>query len=419
MASFGLPVSSPIPLGLYLHFPWCVSKCPYCDFNSHALRADWLEAAYVEALCVDLEQQLTTRQALLGSRSIETVFMGGGTPSLFSPESIERVLVSARRWLPFAADVEITLEANPGTIEHGRFAEYAAIGINRISLGAQSFDAGALRRLGRVHSPADTCRAVDELRAAGLANFNLDLMYGLPGQDVEGALRDVRQALALAPAQISHYQLTLEPGTVFAAQPPAGLPGDDRCWEMLERCAERLSTAGYERYEVSAYAQPGRRCAHNLLYWGFGDYLGVGAGAHGKLSGLQSASGELAIWRSTQQRDPRRYQRDPAAGLVWQMVEPAQRPFEFMLNALRLVEGFDMRQFESRTGLPWQTVAPIIARQSASGWLESSAAGSVRPSVRGLQFLNELLLDYLSLGPSTAMHSGGKFAPGPDSRQFL
>jgi oxygen-independent coproporphyrinogen-3 oxidase len=333
--------------------------------------------------------------------------MGGGTPSLFPPAAIAQLLLTVRRNLVVAPDAEITLEANPGTIERGKFAEYAAAGVNRISLGAQSFDAATLRVLGRVHAPADTLRAVEELRAAGIDNFNLDLMYGLPGQDLQGALRDLHQALQLEPAQLSHYQLTLEPGTVFAATPPPGLPADEASWEMFERCAEVLAAAGLQRYEVSAYARAGRRCAHNLLYWKFGDYLGIGAGAHGKLSALDPQSGELMLWRSTQQRDPRRYQRDPAAGLSWQPVAQSQRPFEFMLNALRLVEGFSRREFEGRTGMPWSAVAQRVERQVARGLLQRPAEGlaaqsdHLQPTARGLRFLNELLLEYLPSGTGT------------------
>lgn len=388
-------MSPQVPLGLYIHFPWCVSKCPYCDFNSHALHGALPHESYVAALCADLEGQYATQQHMLAGRQIETIFMGGGTPSLFPPSAIDRLLQSVRRLLPVASVAEITLEANPGTIERGKFAEYAAVGVNRISLGAQSFDAGTLRVLGRVHAPEDTLRAVDELRAAGLDNFNLDLMYGLPGQDLQGALRDLRQALALEPAQLSHYQLTLEPGTVFAAKPPAGLPADEASWEMLEHCGQLLDAAGFHRYEVSAYARAGRRCAHNLLYWKFGDYLGIGAGAHGKLSACDPDSGELAIARSVQQRDPRRYQRDPAAGLTWQAVEPRERPFEFMLNALRLLEGFSIAEFEGRTGLDWQAVAGLVASQIERGLLQQDESGLLRPSPRGIRFLNDLLVEFL------------------------
>lgn len=392
-------MSESIPLGLYLHFPWCVSKCPYCDFNSHALREgvpgrDTVpEAAYIETLQADLEHQLETQAALIGARRIATVFMGGGTPSLFSPQAIGRVLEFVQRQIGFEPDPEITLEANPGTIERGRFAEYAAAGVNRVSLGAQSFDAAALQALGRIHSPAETQRAAAELHAAGLDNFNLDLMYGLPMQDRRRALQDVETALALEPAQISHYHLTLEPGTPFAARPPAQLPSDEATEAMLEATSATLAAAGYARYEVSAYARAGRRCAHNLLYWEFGDYLGVGAGAHGKLSGSDAAGG-LTIRRSTQPREPRRYQRDPRGALLWREVAVTERPFEFMLNALRLVDGFAPGLFTARSGLPWSVVESRLQRLAARGLL--TLRPRVAPTSDGLRWLNELLLEFLS-----------------------
>jgi oxygen-independent coproporphyrinogen-3 oxidase len=406
-------MSELIPLGLYLHFPWCVSKCPYCDFNSHALREGVAgrdtvpEAAYIESLQADLEHQLETQAALIGARRIATVFMGGGTPSLFSPAAIDRVLEFVRRRIGLEPQAEITLEANPGTIERGRFAEYAAAGVNRVSLGAQSFDTAALQALGRIHSPDDTQRATAELHAAGLANFNLDLMYGLPAQDRARALQDVAMAIALEPAQISHYHLTLEPGTPFAARPPAHLPDDESTETMLEATSAALAEAGYARYEVSAYARAGRRCAHNLLYWQFGDYLGVGAGAHGKLSGIDTsgtnASDGLTIRRSTQPREPRRYQRDPRGGLLWRDVAVAERPFEFMLNAMRLAEGFDGRLFEARTGVRWSTVEPTLRRLGERDLLTLTGdrAWQVAPTATGLRWLNELLLEFLSAEADT------------------
>ena len=401
------------PLGVYVHFPWCVSKCPYCDFNSHALkpgapdggRDAVPERQYLDALRRDLAHQAGSPLALeagLADRPVRSVFLGGGTPSLFSPQAIGEVLAMLRAALPFEADAEITMEANPGTIERGRFAEYAAAGVNRVSLGAQSFDDAMLRRLGRIHSADETRVAVAELHAAGLANFNLDLMYALPGQDEAGALADVEAALALSPAQVSHYNLTLEPGTPFAARPPPALPDDDTTERMLEACAERFVAAGHARYEVSAWAQPGRECAHNLTYWRFGDYLGLGAGAHGKLSALDDAGRVRAIHRSEQAREPRRYQRDPAATLRVTPVAPAQRPFEFMLNALRLTEGADRALFEVRTGLDWATVAPVIDKAIAAGTLEWDAARArFRPTPLGMRFLNELLVDFLPSGTGT------------------
>ena len=383
-----------LPLGVYLHFPWCVSKCPYCDFNSHALRGQLPEQAYVDALCADLRAQVERQAPFLAGRSVTSIFLGGGTPSLFSPAAIGRVLQALREELPVASSAEITLEANPGTIERGRFAEYAAVGVNRVSVGAQTFDAERLRALGRVHSPAETASALAELHAAGMDNFNIDLMYGLPGQGVAEALADVQAALSFSPAQISHYHLTLEPGTPFAARPPPALPDEDTTIEILASCLPLLQGAGFERYEISAYARSGRACAHNLLYWNFGDYLGLGAGAHGKLSGRDAITGEWRIVRTTQPRDPRRFQRDPRAGLVQTEVAPAQRPFEFMLNALRLLEGFAHPQFEAGTGLPWQTVLPTLEGLAQRGLLAIEAE-RVRPTPLGLQYLNDLLVEFL------------------------
>jgi oxygen-independent coproporphyrinogen-3 oxidase len=400
-------------LGVYVHFPWCVSKCPYCDFNSHALkpgapdggRDAVPERQYLDALRRDLEHQAASplaRESGLAARPVRSVFLGGGTPSLFSPQAIGEVIAMLRAALPFAPDTEVTMEANPGTIERGRFAEYAAAGVNRVSLGAQSFDDAMLRRLGRIHAADETRAAAAELHAAGLANFNLDLMYGLPGQDEAGALADVDAALALAPAQVSHYNLTLEPGTPFAARPPPALPDDETAERMLEACAARFIAAGHRRYEVSAWARPGRECEHNLVYWRFGDYLGLGAGAHGKLSALDEAGRVSAIHRSEQVREPRRYQRDPASTLRVTPVAPAQRPFEFMLNALRLTDGVDRVLFEARTGLGWATVAPVVDRAVAAGTLEwGGDPVRFRPTPLGMRFLNELLVDFLPSGTGT------------------
>jgi putative oxygen-independent coproporphyrinogen III oxidase len=407
-------MNSETPLSLYIHFPWCVSKCPYCDFNSHALREDVPgrervpEEAYVAALVRDLAHQCESQATLIGGRRISTVFMGGGTPSLFSPAAIGRVIDAVRAELGLEAEAEITLEANPGTIERGRFAEYAAVGVNRVSLGAQSFDAEALRKLGRIHSSDETRNAAAELHAAGLSNFNIDLMYGLPEQDEAGALRDIESALALSPAQISHYHLTLEPGTPFAARPPSGLPVDDQVSRMLEITSARLADEGYLRYEVSAYARKGFDCAHNLVYWNFGDYLGIGAGAHGKLSAVRPEGG-MAVVRSVQPREPRRYQRDPQGALVWHTVEEDQRPFEFMLNALRLTAGFEIEIFERRTGLHWEVVSPVVQRLQDRGLLSlatgPSGRGRVMPTSVGFQFLNEVLLEFLPDEGSKSMHS--------------
>ena len=380
---------APPPLALYVHFPWCVRKCPYCDFNSYTLHGELPEAAYLARLTRDLAAQAPE----VAGREVVSVFLGGGTPSLFSPAAIARLLETARRLLTIAHDAEITLEANPGTVERGAFGEYRAAGVTRVSLGAQSFAPEQLAALGRIHSPAETRRAAAELHAAGIANFNLDLMYGLPGQQVAAAVRDVEDALALAPAHLSHYQLTLEPGTVLAAHPPP-LPDEDAVADMLAECAVRLGAAGLVQYEVSAYARAGAQCRHNLNYWSFGDYLGVGAGAHGKLTFPARAE----IVRTTQLREPRRYLASVDAGPARRTVAPGELPFEFMLNALRLTGGFEAATFPARTGLEWAVVAGPLHAAAARGLLELTACG-YQPTARGLRFLNELLLDFLPQTP--------------------
>jgi putative oxygen-independent coproporphyrinogen III oxidase len=389
------------PLSLYMHFPWCVAKCPYCDFNSHALRDELPEGQYIEALERDIEYQ----SAAVGTRPIVSVFLGGGTPSLFSADAIARVLGAARRHLHIAADAEVTLEANPGTVERGRFAEYRAAGVNRVSLGGQSFDARQLKTLGRIHSPVETERAAAELHAAGLVNFNIDLMYALPGQDAAAALRDVEQALALHPAHLSHYQLTIETGTAFAASPPP-LPSDDNAAQILEACQRRLADSCFERYEVSAYARAGFECRHNLNYWRFGDYLGVGAGAHGKIS----LAAEPRILRTVHWREPRRYMSAAPVAQTRATVAARDVPFEFMLNGLRLVDGFEIECFEARTGQPWDTVADAVDRLVRRGLLEANGQ-RCRASAQGFSFLNDVLLAFLPESAATTELSALSTAP--------
>jgi oxygen-independent coproporphyrinogen-3 oxidase len=393
------------PLALYVHFPWCVRKCPYCDFNSHTLHGALPEADYVEALLNDLALQAPAAQG----RALHSIFLGGGTPSLFSPRALARLLDGVRARLACPDELEITLEANPGTIERGRFADYRAAGISRVSLGAQSFDEQQLQSLGRIHGADDTRRAVEELHAAGLTNFNLDLMYGLPGQDIVQALADVEQAIALQPAHLSHYQLTLEPGTVFAGRPPAGMPDTDLAADMQLACQQRLATAHYQQYEVSAYATSGAQCRHNLNYWQFGDYLGIGAGAHGKCTRIDD--GVLLVERSTRPREPRRYLASltaadvvtaaraylgpgdsaaPAIGLARSVVPAAELPFEFLLNALRLNEGFEQSEFEARTGLALALLDDGFALAQQRGLLERRGT-RWRASAMGFNFLNDLL----------------------------
>jgi oxygen-independent coproporphyrinogen-3 oxidase len=377
------------PLSLYVHMPWCVKKCPYCDFNSHGLRnAPPPYAEYIDHLLADLDADRADFGAALEGRPIISIFFGGGTPSLFSPELIERLLDGVRARLPLAPDAEITLETNPGTVEHGRFDGYLAAGVNRISFGVQSFDDDKLRRLGRIHSAAEAERAVKSAQDAGYANINLDLMYALPQQTLDGALADVDRAVALQPAHISHYQLTLEPNTVFAANPPP-LPDDDHAWAMQEACEARLAAAGYGQYEISAYAQPGRRCAHNLNYWRFGDYLGIGAGAHGKLT----LGAEQSILRRWKLKHPAAYLANAgtAASIGGdERIEPARRPFDYMLNALRLNDGFALAEFEARTGLARSAIADELAKATARGWLESDGERIV-PTEFGRRFANDVI----------------------------
>jgi oxygen-independent coproporphyrinogen-3 oxidase len=380
------------PLAVYVHLPWCVRKCPYCDFNSHAREGQVPEERYVAALLRDLD----TQAPRVDGRTAISVFFGGGTPSLFSPEAIGRILDGLRSRLRVAADAEVTLEANPGTVERGRFAGYAAAGINRISLGGQSFNPRHLQRLGRIHSAAETRAAAAELHSAGIANFNIDLMYGLPEQTLEDSLADVRAALELGPAHVSHYQLTLEPGTVFFHRPPP-LPDDDATWEMQLGCQQALAAGGFGQYEVSAYARDGRRCAHNLNYWEFGDYLGIGAGAHGKVTEISDR-----VLRSVRPRQPRHYlesmEQAPAPPEM-QAVTREDLPFEYMLNALRLVEGFTIAAFEERTGLAFEDVEPRIVAAANQGMLEEHPEGRWRATSLGWRFLNDVIAAFLSSAP--------------------
>ncbi|WP_246191554.1 radical SAM family heme chaperone HemW [Pseudoxanthomonas gei] len=372
-------------LSLYVHLPWCVRKCPYCDFNSHEGKGELPFAGYVDALIRDLDQDLP----LVWGRSIHSVFFGGGTPSLFPPEQIDRFLQAASSRLRFTPNLEVTLETNPGTAEHGRFDQYRNAGVNRISFGIQSFDDGCLQRLGRIHDSAEAERAVKLAQDAGFDNFNLDLMYALPGQDVAMAERDLERAFALQPTHISHYQLTLEPNTMFFARPPQGLPDEDSAWDMQEHCQALLADAGYAQYEVSAYARPGRQCAHNLNYWRFGDYLGIGAGAHGKLT-LGADQDILRRWKT---RHPTVYQGEagtPASLGGDERIAPERRAFEFMLNALRLNEGFRLCDFEARTGLSRDTIQARMDHAVARGWLQVDGE-QVSPSALGRRFTNDVV----------------------------
>jgi oxygen-independent coproporphyrinogen-3 oxidase len=385
---------SDIALSLYLHFPWCVQKCPYCDFNSHALRgasAEVPEHAYVDALVRDLDLELREAPE---SRPLSSIFMGGGTPSLFSDRAIGRVLAEVNRRLAFAPDIEITLEANPGTAEARRFAGYAAAGVNRLSIGVQSLDNAQLRRLGRIHDREEVFRAYEMARAAGFGNINLDLMFALPQQTLAGAEADLRGALAMAPEHLSYYQLTLEPNTEFGARPPV-LPDDELSWAMQEQGWQLLAGHGYAQYEVSAYARDGRRARHNLNYWQFGDYLGIGAGAHGKRTQIDEA-GRLTVRRRARSKHPRAYLQRAGSDAVIQedkLVPARELPFEFLMNALRLNEGFAIAAYQARTGLDWTRLAPAATARARG--LIAEQAGRVRPTALGHRHLNGLLTLFL------------------------
>ena len=369
------------PLALYIHLPWCLKKCSYCDFNSHAVPAAGLpEQAYIAALLADLEAALP----LVWGRTVHSIFLGGGTPSLFSPAAIDQLLGAIRARVRLEADCEITLEANPGTFEKDRFRAFRAAGVTRLSIGVQSFSDDALKALGRVHDRAQAIAAVEEA-AHAFDTFNLDIMYALPGQDLAALKEDMALALTLAPPHISIYHLSIEPNTYFAKFPPQ-LPEDDTAYEMLDLITEMTGQAGLQRYEVSAYARPGHACRHNLNYWKFGDYLGLGAGAHSKLSFAHR------VVRQVRFREPALYlEKALACAFVAQetQVSRSDLPFEFMLNALRLKDGFALQLFAERTGLPMTAIEKELQLAQAKGWLERDLT-RVRPSVRGYDFLNDL-----------------------------
>ena len=381
------------PLALYVHLPWCLKKCPYCDFNSHEIRAagasqaepGFPEQRYLEALCADLESALP----LIWGRTIHSIFIGGGTPSLFSPEAIDRLLGDIRARLKLEPDCEITLEANPGTFEKDRFRAYRGAGVTRLSVGVQSFSDTHLQALGRVHDRAQALAAVEEA-ASAFDTFNLDIMYALPGQTLSDLEQDVRTALALQPPHISIYHLTIEPNTYFAKYPPV-IPEDDMAYAMLDRITELTGEQGLSRYEVSAYAKPGHRCWHNLNYWQFGDYLGIGAGAHSKLSFPHR------VVRQVRLREPRLYMDRALAGHALAQEEEISRadlPLEYMMNALRLREGFDLLQFSERTGLAVTALQKGLAEAEAKGLLQRDL-GRVQPTDKGFDFLSDLQAMFL------------------------
>jgi oxygen-independent coproporphyrinogen-3 oxidase len=371
------------PLALYVHIPWCVRKCPYCDFNSHERSGTLPEKEYLERVMLDLEELLPS----VWGRPLVSVFIGGGTPSLFSPGSIDALLSGVRARLKLEPGAEITLEANPGAVEAARFRGFRDAGVNRISIGVQSFDERMLGALGRIHGAEEARRAI-EAAAASFDNVNIDLMYGLPGQTAAMARADIEEAARAGVPHVSAYQLTIEPNTVFWSKPPQ-LPEHDLCADMQVMIEKILDQEGYQHYETSAFARPGRRCRHNLNYWEFGDYLGIGAGAHGKISFPDR------ITRHERMKQPREYMnmKNPPAG---EKAIPAdQLPFEFMLNALRLVEGFPVKLFEERTGLPLISIQNSLAKAEEAGLLERDWQ-RIRPTARGQRFLNELLALFLS-----------------------
>ncbi|MEO6698444.1 MAG: radical SAM family heme chaperone HemW [Paraperlucidibaca sp.] len=377
----------PPPLSLYVHMPWCVRKCPYCDFNSHAVSADGVpEAAYIDALLADFDADLAHFAQDWPARPVQTLFIGGGTPSLISPAGYVRLFAGLRARLPWADDIEITLEANPGTVEQGLFEGYRAAGINRLSIGVQTFQGEQLKALGRIHSGDEALRAASTARAAGFQRINLDLMHGLPQQTVAAACDDLRQAIALGVTHLSWYQLTLEPNTVFYRQQPI-LPDEDVLADIQAEGEGLLAAAGFQRYEVSAFAKAGEACRHNLNYWQFGDYLGIGAGAHGKLT---LANGE--IWRTSKTRMPKDYLANQHAS--HERIAAVDLPFEFMLNALRLIDGVPSQFWPERTGLSAEVIAATLHDLRRCGLLEQSPE-RLKASALGLRFLNRAIDAFL------------------------
>ncbi|WP_336341908.1 radical SAM family heme chaperone HemW [Pseudomonas atacamensis] len=380
------PLPTLPPLALYIHIPWCVRKCPYCDFNSHTASPVLPEQEYVDALLADLDQDL---HAVYG-RELTSIFFGGGTPSLFSAEALGRLLQGVEQRIRFAADIEITLEANPGTFEQEKFVAYRKLGINRLSIGIQSFQQEKLEALGRIHNGDEAVRAADMARQAGFDNFNLDLMHGLPDQSLDDALSDLRQAIALKPTHISWYQLTLEPNTVFWNQPPV-LPEDDTLWDIQEAGQALLAEHGYAQYEVSAYAQAGRPARHNLNYWSFGDFIGIGAGAHGKLS---HPDGRIVrTWKTRLPKDYLNPAKSFQAGE--KSLSNDEMPFEFLMNALRLTAGVESRLYPERTGLSLETLAEGRREAEQSGLLQVEPS-RLAATERGQLFLNDLLQQFLN-----------------------
>ncbi|HET8706785.1 MAG TPA: radical SAM family heme chaperone HemW [Pseudomonadales bacterium] len=378
-----------LPLSLYVHIPWCVRKCPYCDFNSHEQHGALPEKAYLKALLDDLDCDA----GYIQNRELVSVFFGGGTPSLFSPEFYQQFLTAVRSRIAFAPDIEITVEANPGTYEHGKFEEYREAGVNRLSIGVQSFNADALTQLGRIHNRNEAFRAIEAAHQAGFDNFNLDLMHGLPGQNLKLALADLHNAIDLAPTHISWYQLTIEPNTVFYRSQPT-LPDEETLDTIFERGLRTLAEAGYAQYEVSAFAKAQRQAKHNLNYWQYGDYLGIGAGAHGKISMLNER-GEPVITRMRKTRLPKDYlSAAPQQRTVeLNQIEALDRPYEFMMNALRLKQGVPAALFSERTFLPLETIASKLSALRQRGLLLEDA-DRLQTTDTGFRFLNDVVMRF-------------------------
>ncbi|KMV28437.1 coproporphyrinogen III oxidase [Photobacterium swingsii] len=378
------------PLSLYVHIPWCVQKCPYCDFNSHALKADIPELDYIDALLDDLDIDLAAYQLDSGVRPLHSIFIGGGTPSLISPPEIGRLLAGIQARIPFSDDIEITMEANPGTVEAGRFDAYRQAGVNRISIGVQSFQDEKLTRLGRIHGSDEAKKAALLATDAGLNSFNLDLMHGLPDQSLDDAMSDLKQAIAQNPPHLSWYQLTIEPNTLFYSKPPT-LPDDDNLWDIFEQGHQLLADAGYVQYEISGYSKPGYQCRHNLNYWRFGDYLGIGCGSHGKVS---FADGRII--RTVKVKHPRGYL-NPTKPYLDQATEVAleDRPFEFFMNRFRLLEACPKQDFVDRTGLPLSAIAPTINWAIEQNFLQDQD-DQWQITEHGKLFLNDLLAAFVA-----------------------
>ena len=379
----------PPPLSLYIHIPWCVQKCPYCDFNSHALKADIPELDYIDALIEDLDTDLAKYNLASQGRELHSIFIGGGTPSLISAPEIGRLLEAVKQRIPFSDEIEITMEANPGTVEAGRFNAYREVGVNRISIGIQSFQDEKLKRLGRIHGSREAIKAAGLAQEAGLDSFNIDLMHGLPDQSIDDALSDLKQAIALQPPHLSWYQLTIEPNTLFYSKPPV-LPDDDDLWEIFEQGHKLLAEAGYVQYEISGYSKPDRQCRHNLNYWRFGDYLGIGCGAHGKLSFADGT-----ITRTVKVKHPRGYL-NPAKPYLDQetQVDASERPFEFFMNRFRLLEACPKQDYVERTGLPLSSIEGPISWALEQNYLEDKG-DQWQITEHGKLFLNDLLAAFV------------------------